>query len=139
MNNLLIAPCGMNCGLCSGYLAYKNNLPKVRGKISHCPGCRPRNKQCAYLKGQCDKIRNNKIEFCFDCDTFPCERLKKINHRYETTYSYSFIDNLNNIKEKGIEKFLAQQNKKHKCQNCDGMISVHNKKCFHCEEVESWR
>lgn len=44
----LIAPCGMNCGICSSYLAYKNNM---YGKgFTNCTGCRARNKQCAFLK-----------------------------------------------------------------------------------------
>jgi hypothetical protein len=74
INKELIAPCGMNCAICSGYLAYKNNLPKVRGKISHCKGCRPRNKQCAFLKKRCEdnlKLLRGEIDFCFECDFFP--------------------------------------------------------------------
>jgi hypothetical protein len=139
MDTSLIAPCGMNCGLCSAYLAYANELPRARGKISHCPGCRPRNKQCAYIKGQCSLLRNNKIDFCFECKNFPCERLKKINNRYNINYSFDFIENLIFIKKNGIEKFVKMQNKKYKCPNCDGMISVHNGKCFKCDNVESWR
>ena len=48
LNEELIAPCGMNCGICSGYLAYKNNI-KGRG-LPNCAGCRARNKQFAFIK-----------------------------------------------------------------------------------------
>ncbi len=30
----LIAPCGMNCALCRGYIAYTHGIPRVRGKIT---------------------------------------------------------------------------------------------------------
>jgi hypothetical protein len=30
----LIVPCGMNCGICSAYLAYSRNIPRKRGKLS---------------------------------------------------------------------------------------------------------
>ncbi len=39
----LIAPCGINCGVCSLYLAYSSGLPEKRGNIRHCVGCKPRN------------------------------------------------------------------------------------------------
>lgn len=76
INDQLIAPCGMNYAICSSYLAYKNNLPKVKGKIAHCKGCRIRNKQCAFLKKQCKdnhKLLRGEINFCFEYNCFPCD------------------------------------------------------------------
>ena len=52
----LIAPCGMNCGICSRHLAYSNNLEERRGKIIHCSGCLPRNRQCAFIKKYCELL-----------------------------------------------------------------------------------
>ena len=43
------------------------------------------------------------------------------------------IENLNYIKERGIEKFLEKEKLKWKCPNCDGIISCHNGICFECE------
>ena len=64
----LIAPCGMNCAVCSRYLSYVNNL-----KRSHCAGCRPENKTCSYLFEKCSGINgdlkgNATANFCFECD-----------------------------------------------------------------------
>jgi len=76
LNKELIAPCGMNCGICSAYLAYKNNIS--RKVVSNCMGCRARNKQCAFLKKKCRddlKLLKGEIEFCFECGYFPCENL----------------------------------------------------------------
>jgi hypothetical protein len=137
---ILIAPCGMNCALCSGYLAYKNKIPRQRGKIHYCTSCRVRNKQCAFLKGHCQKIAKNKIKFCFECgSTFPCDHLKRIDERYRKKYSISMIANLKEIRDKGMEKFLENQKKKHGCAKCGRMVSVHNKKCFKCAKINSWK
>ncbi len=135
----LIAPCGMNCSICSGYLAYSRNIPKRRGKITHCTGCRPRNKQCAFLKGRCQKLSNNRITFCFECDDFPCYSLRHIDARYRKNYDMSMIDNLNEIKQSGIDTFLKNQRKKYKCPRCGGVICVHNRKCYDCETIENWK
>jgi len=135
----LIAPCGMNCSICSGYLAYSRNLPRQRGKIIHCAGCRPRNKQCAFLKGHCQKLTNNRITFWFECDNFPCYGLRRIDERYRKNYDMSMIDNLKKIKQSGIDAFLKNQRKKYECPRCGGVICVHNRKCYDCETIESWR
>jgi hypothetical protein len=133
----LIAPCGMNCAICSGYLAYKNNLQKIRGK---CKGCRPRNKQCAFLKKRCEdnlKLLKGEIDFCYECHCFPCRGLERLDNSYKQKYGMSMIENLIEIKNKGIQKFIKNQYKKYKCPTCDGLISVHCKKCFSCERIES--
>ena len=129
----LIAPCGMNCSLCSGYLAQKNSLKeKVIGK-QYCPGCRIANKQCAFLKKKCDLLLNNKVEFCFQCSDFPCKRLQALDRRYRTRYRMSMIDNLNFIKANGLAKFIRLEKKKWKCKKCGGSICCHNGLCFKCD------
>ncbi len=135
----LIAPCGMNCGICSGYLAFSRNLPRRRGKITHCAGCRPRNKQCAFLKGRCQKLTDNQISFCFECDDFPCYSLRRIDERYRRNYYMSMIDNLNEIKQSGINAFLQNQREKYKCPRCGGVICIHNRKCYDCDTIDNWR
>lgn len=134
----LLAPCGMDCSTCSQYLAYINGIPKKRGRISHCTGCRPRNKLCAYLKGQCELLSANKIDFCFECSRYPCERLRHLDRRYRITYGVSPIQNLEDIRARGVDSFLRQQRKVQGCPNCDGMISIHNKKCFACDKIGRW-
>jgi hypothetical protein len=95
----LIAPCGMNCALCSGYLALKNDLRSKGIRMINCTGCRTRNKDCAFLKGHCSKLSKGELIFCFECTSFPCDRLKTIDKRYRARYRMSMIENLNLIKE----------------------------------------
>ena len=135
----LIAPCGMHCAVCSGYLAYLNQIPRKRGKIAHCAGCRPRDKQCAYLKGHCGRLKRKGLQFCFQCPEYPCKRLLHIDERYRNNYGMSFIENLEDIRRNGVEIFLKHQRKRFSCPTCKGWLSVHNKKCFACDTVNSWK
>jgi len=48
----------------------------------------------------------------------------------------SFIDNLNFIKEHGIDKFLTKQREDWKCPDCDEVICCHNGICFNCSLEE---
>ncbi len=47
----------------------------------------------------------------------------------------SVMENLDFIKENGINKFVAEQYDEHQCSKCGDLISVHNKKCFKCDQI----
>jgi hypothetical protein len=90
----LIAPCGMNCGTCIAYLRDKNK----------CPGCRIVSsdkaisvKKCTVTK--CIYLQKTTSKFCYDCEKYPCKRIKDLDKRYSTKYRTSFIENLAMIKE----------------------------------------
>jgi len=108
MNEELIAPCGMNCGLCASYLAMKNDLKKKGIGKTYCSGCLPRRKNC-YYKKQCDLLGKGLVRFCYECGDFPCRRLKTLDKRYRTFYHMSMIENLELIKKHGIERFLEKE------------------------------
>src|SRR5512133_393332 len=83
----MIAPCGMNCGCCIGYMRSKNK----------CPGCRHVIEGKARVHcviRNCDFIKESDTKFCFDCPKYPCKRLKQLDNRYRTKYKTSFLDNL---------------------------------------------
>jgi hypothetical protein len=126
---LLIAPCGMNCGLCMAYLREKNKCPGCRGedaiKLITRTNCRIKN--CVAL----EKGNNN---FCFTCEKYPCERLKHLDKRYRTKYNMSMIENLDNIKKSGIKKFIKNEKERWMCPNCGGTICVHKGYCYSCKK-----
>lgn len=129
----LIAPCGMNCSLCSGYQALKHNMKKKGIGLSYCAGCRPRDKQCGFLKKRCDTLKNKEIEFCFSCTIFPCEHVKGIDKRYRTYYHTSLIENLQYIKEHGLENFIRKEKEIWACPICGSLRCCHNGLCYHCD------
>jgi hypothetical protein len=139
MEKELIAPCGMNCNVCSAYLAYSHDLPKRKGNVK-CKGCRPRNKQCAFVKKRCgDRLMKNEVQYCFVCEKFPCEHIEKINSKYVKRWNVSFIENLEYIRDHGEKKFLAKERRKWKCGECGGTVCIHNKKCYDHEHIETWK
>lgn len=129
----LIAVCGMNCTLCSSYLALKNDLKTKGLKMPYCTGCRLKNKNCSFLKKHCTKLSANEVSFCFECASFPCENLKKIDSQYAQRYHMSMIKNLQFIKANGLEKFIDQQMQTWKCPTCNGLICCHNGLCYSCQ------
>jgi hypothetical protein len=132
MEEVLIAPCGMNCALCSSYLAMKNDLKSTGIMKTYCAGCRPRGKNCAFMKKKCDLLGEGKVQYCYECGEFPCRRLKHLDERYRTNYRMSMIENLEYIKEHGIDKFLKKEEEKWRCPECGGTICCHNGICFSC-------
>jgi hypothetical protein len=129
----LIAPCGMNCALCASNLALRNDLKSKGIKIPYCIGCRARNKKCAFIKKKCSKLLKGEVAYCFECNSFPCDRLKTLDNRYKSRYRMSMIENLNFIKQHGMRNFLAEQEKRWKCPRCGEMVCCHNGVCFNCE------
>ena len=124
----LIAPCGMNCRLCIGYIREKNKcsgcyLVDAYQKISR-SGCIIRN---------CEKRKKLKTKFCYDCDTFPCKRMKSLDKRYRTKYSMSMIENQKYIEQFGIRKFIRKEKEKWACPKCGQFLSVHRDNCPSCD------
>lgn len=125
----LIAACGMNCRICIGYFGYTMSGKKRKMK---CIGCKPRDKSCAFLKKYCKKLTKKEIEYCYECSDFPCSHLEKIDKGYRERYNMSMIKNLKEIKKYGMGKFLNEQKAKYRCQECGGVLCVHNGKCYSC-------
>src|SRR5665647_7617 len=86
----LISPCGMNCSVCSRYLARKCDVNQKGLSIPYCAGCRPRDEKCAFQK-RCDLLRKNKVRFCYECSSFPCGNLDRIDARYQKPVSYTHL------------------------------------------------
>ncbi len=123
----LIAPCGMNCSICRAYVREKNKCPGCRGTDINKPVTRVRCK----IKS-CTFFRNSSTKFCFECGNFPCDNLKHLDKRYRTKYDMSMIENLGNIKNFGMKKFLKNEDIRWTCSRCKGTICVHKGYCIDC-------
>ncbi len=130
-NPELVAPCGMNCAICRGYIAYTHGIPRVSGKITYCAGCVHRAKNC-YIKRNCKKLTKHEIHSCSECDKMPCEKLAHLDKRYRERYGMSMVENLKLLKEKGMDELLKNQSEKFTCPSCGDVICVHDAKCFSC-------
>jgi len=132
MEQELVAPCGMNCNICAAYLAFTHDMKRKGFHMMYCMGCRPRNKACAFLKKKCDLLRKGKVQYCYECEDFPCEPLSAIDRRYKANFRMSEIENLRRVRDEGIEAFLESEEDKWRCPECSGVVCCHNGVCFDC-------
>jgi hypothetical protein len=124
MKTRLIAPCGMNCAICSGYLREKNTCPGCRGMDESNPGyCR----KCTIR--HCEILKEKGMKYCsITCEKYPCKRLRALDRRYKTRYGMSMIENLEFIKKNGIRTFLKHE--KQRWIRDNKIFCVHTKKYF---------
>lgn len=125
----LIAPCGINCGICEAYLREKNP----------CYGCMSeKNLRTTHYHVNCGKKtctprkHNQDFYFCIECDRYPCQKLTSLRERYVKNYQVDIFENMKMIKEEGMESFLLKEKKKWTCPNCGKMLSVHKPDCLFC-------
>jgi hypothetical protein len=131
-NKKLIAPCGINCGTCIAFLREKNK----------CFGCRIGSEKKAITREMCiikncNHFKNTNSVFCYDCETFPCKRIKQLDKRYSTKYRSSLIQNLLAIKKTGMKKHLENEIIKWTCTNCGSILSIHRENCQSCGKEKS--
>jgi hypothetical protein len=132
INATLIAPCGMNCRLCRAYTRDKKACPGCRGDDS----IKPKTRVTCQIKN-CEKMLQGKVRYCFDCDSFPCDRLNNLDERYRAKYGMSMINNLDEIKKFGIRVFMNNEKERWACPSCGDIICVHQPQCLSCEH--KWR
>lgn len=114
----LISPCGLDCFNCP--LFHSKNNDKLKEKISKnmnipfetcfCEGCRvEKGKISAFsFKEPCpiyECTKNKKIEFCYECNDFPCELLQPCADMANLVPHNLKVYNLSLIKKIGIEEW----------------------------------
>jgi len=125
----IIAPCGMNCGVCRAYLRAKNKCSGCRGSDADKPNTRTTCK----IK-TCDFYKTSEARYCFACPDFPCKSLSRMDERYRIQYAASVIENLEAIRDRGEEHFLDSERSKWRCTFCGGTICIHNRLCSSCRK-----
>jgi hypothetical protein len=126
----LIAPCGMNCGLCVGYLRRRNTCGGCRsgdeGKARSVLACTTRT---------CEKVVTGGSGSCSDCERIPCPRLRRLDARYRQKYRMSMLENLEAMRERGVEAFLEAERERWARPACGGVQCVHTAECIYCGQV----
>lgn len=120
-----LAYCGINCLLCSAFHNKKNP----------CPGCRAdkdltSRKSCVNCsRKKCGKEKG--VEWCFECEDFPCKKMKELSGRYSKKYNMELIQDGQEAK-KDLKSFLEKQRTDYKCSKCGGIVDIHNGICTDC-------
>lgn len=144
----LIGRCGLYCGACSIYRAYKDSRKlqetlarkhKCSVEEVRCEGC-----QVVLKKGwsgeenwgrNCKIIQcldAKKLKFCYECNDYEkCERFNELLDAY-LQYGENLRDNLNKIKTGKAEEWLEEQDKKWRCLSCNKPVSMYLTECHWC-------
>jgi hypothetical protein len=120
----LLAPCGLDCGVCELYTckddpALMDQLISrgILKDMTHCPGCRAVKGHCPVLSEQCNTyncVKSNNIDYCFECEEFPCVTLHPAADQANTLPHNLKIYNLCQLMNLGPESFIEMsiENKK---------------------------
>ena len=125
----MIAPCGLNCGICHETLRKENP----------CTGCLgPNETKSDYCANHCkisvcDIRQTLPDRFCDQCPQFPCSEMTDKEIWYANTYPMveSLMGNLALIRKEGMEKFLQLEAERWGC-TCGGTICVLTGICSGC-------
>ena len=94
--DLLFSLCGLNCGLCTMHLDV------------YCPGCGggEGNQSCKIAK--CS-LQHGKIEYCYQCGSFPCERYKAVDEYDSFITHQNMLKDFEKMKAAGAEAYRKEQ------------------------------
>lgn len=111
----LVAPCGIDCGICELFLADKNPQIKqylisvgIPESVMPCPGCKASAGHCPIHPGECATYacsKQKKVDSCSECSQFPCEYLTPAAAGADKLPHNLKVYNLSIIKRDGPEAF----------------------------------
>ena len=145
----LVGICGLYCGNCPYYLAYRRKDTAQLEKISkesgipiekiRCDGCLsriPSNHCISCKQGFRECAADHKVTWCFQCNDFPCKRLKdflNIHIVNGISHHAKVIEDLIFMKTQGIEKWIEIQRNISSCPNCGSHLYWFERKCTECQ------
>ncbi|HBV68529.1 MAG TPA: hypothetical protein DEF04_10310 [Clostridiales bacterium] len=98
-DNMLFSLCGLNCGLCPMHLG------------NYCPGCGGGDGNQGCPIARCS-LEHNKVEYCFQCDEFPCDKYDGIDEYDSFITHRNQKSDLRKAAEVGIDSYNTEQLKK---------------------------
>jgi len=143
----LAGRCGLYCGSCAVYRAYKDGgdfkkrfskewelpIDEVR-----CEGCHALTMECRGFGCEIVRCTSSKgFEFCFECPE--CSRGGCKNHKTvaenAAKYGIDLRSNLERIRAEGMEAWLSESKERFKCPSCGKPLPSllrTESKCYHC-------
>ncbi|MBN1591914.1 MAG: DUF3795 domain-containing protein [Candidatus Coatesbacteria bacterium] len=133
------SPCGIYCGACGILKDLRAGRHEERARQMNMP---PEELKCAGCKTDTiadfcvgckfrDCTKEKGIEFCFDCDEFPCAELVAFRNDKWPHHS-TVLNNLDTIKEEGVAEWLVRQKKRWSCPECGESFTWYESQCEAC-------
>ncbi len=141
LNKELASVCGLFCASCGVFYATQEKdfikLQEIAKKLDipfdkvNCYGCRSNEKIGSCVNCFIAKCAEEKgVEFCIDCDTYPCGELKEFQKKMP--HRKNMWKSLARIKEVGWEKWFVEMFDYYTCQKCNTMNGAYNIECRKC-------
>jgi len=141
----LVGRCGLYCGACSIYRAYKDG-DEYRKKLAEffkCPPEKVRCEGCQVLTSECwgndckivRCLSSKGFNFCYECPQFDdksCEKFEKLAKGYLEEDNVDLRANLAIIKSGQVKAWLKERIERFKCPYCGKPLPTGSKKCYHC-------
>jgi len=143
-NENLVAPCGLYCGACSGYLSTHGRGGASKAKQSgtgtmQCDGCLGGGRLLAHASKcairECAE-KKTKTRRCSECEEFPCSRITDFNNDGVQHHS-EVLENLRQLREKGIKEWTKYEEERWTCPKCKTKLSWYDAECLECKTARS--
>jgi hypothetical protein len=134
----LEADCGLYCGSCPVRLKQFDSW-LVQAILKHfecaeadldCRGCRA--ETISLSCRDCDRrdcAQSNGFDSCSACLEMPCERMRG----YLLPHMSEAVPNLEALRERGSEAWLAEQTKHWSCATCGVIVAWDERTCLRCD------
>lgn len=131
--------CGLYCGACDVYIAnQKGSIDEkarewqMKTEDLICSGCKTAitSIYCKHCKIKLC-AQKNKVDFCYQCDQFPCSVLLAFKNDKNPHHSIA-LHNLRQIKDKGVCSWLDEQEIRWSCPDCRTKFSWYQESCSKC-------
>jgi len=114
----LVAPCGLDCGICELYLSRKDEQLKnalmakgIPEEVLPCDGCRAAEGACPVIDKKCatfECTHEKGISFCSQCSDFPCMKLAPAADKAEFLPHNTKLFNLCVIRNGGVAELIGK-------------------------------
>ena len=142
----LVGICGLYCGTCPNYLAYRKDDVEQLNRISQATGIPIENIRCDgclsdKVMPYCMECRfrqcagEKKVTWCFQCHDFPCQWLSDFTNAHiinGISHHAHVIEDLRYMKQYGIEQFAEEQERAGRCPQCGDALYWFARGCSSC-------
>lgn len=126
--------CGLYCGACPVMLGTKAGT-----EANACHGCK--SEKPAGFCAECGIkacARGRGYEFCHECGELQtCERIRQFMADEKWPYHQGVMKNLEIISRDGVERWLAEQERRWRCAECGAAHSWWDETCRECGQAVS--
>lgn len=151
----LAAVCGLYCGACRMYRAWRDNNQKLLEEIAEsmtsrgvsnvdeikCDGCRAGGRLTPFCQ-RCEirvcPQQKTGVTTCADCPDFPCSRITGFNNDGMRHHA-EVLENLRRMHEMGIEAWVKAEEERWRCPQCHAPVDWYARTCFKCGATQPYR